>query len=67
MTGNPHVRLLPKELATAQNLTKIIGFGQIEHMARLFDDCAYHVERNANQKILFLDASIRLNKIFKKP
>jgi DNA polymerase-3 subunit delta' len=31
----------------------------------LFDENYYHVERNANPKILFLDASIRLNKILK--
>lgn len=64
-TGDTQVRLLPKELATAQNLTKIIGFGQIGRIASLFDDCAYHIERNANQKLLFLDASIQLNKILR--
>jgi DNA polymerase-3 subunit delta' len=63
--GNATVRLLPKELAAAQNLTKILSFGQVERIANLFSECAYHVERNANQKILFLDASIRLHKILK--
>ncbi len=59
------VRLLPKERVTAQNLTKVIGFDQIGHIVNLFDDCAFGIERNANQKILFLDASIKLNKILR--
>jgi DNA polymerase-3 subunit delta' len=64
-TGSSHVRLLPTELTTAQNLTKVIAFEQIGRIAGLFDDCAYHIERNANQKLLFLDASIQLNKILR--
>ena len=64
-TGNDQVRLLPEELKTAQNLSKIIGFGQIERIAKLFNDCSFHIERNANQKLLFLDASIQLNKILR--
>lgn len=67
MTGRKDVRLLANELASAQNLTKIIGFGQIGRIAALFNDCAYFIERNANQKILFLDASIQLNKILRDP
>jgi DNA polymerase-3 subunit delta' len=65
MTGKTDVRLLAKERDSAQNLTKIIGFGQIGRIAALFNDCAYFIERNANQKILFLDASIQLNKILR--
>jgi DNA polymerase-3 subunit delta' len=64
-TGNDQVRLLPEELKTAQNLSKIIGFGQIERITKLFNDCSFHIERNANQKLLFLDASIQLNKILR--
>ncbi|MBI5914803.1 MAG: hypothetical protein HY842_05455 [Bacteroidetes bacterium] len=64
-TGNTQIRLLPEELKTAQNLSKIIGFGQIERIAKLFNDCTYFIERNANQKLLFLDASIQLNKILR--
>jgi len=59
------IRLMPKELVAAQKLTKLIGTGQIGRIAKLFSDCAYYIERNANQKILFLDASIQLNKIIR--
>lgn len=61
-----NIKLLPKERTTAQNLTKVIGFEQIGHIIELFDDCAYAIERNANQKLLFLDTSIKLNKILRK-
>jgi len=65
LTGVDNVRLLPNELKTAQNLTKIIEWNQIEAITNLFNDCFYYVERNANPRILFLDASLQLNKILK--
>ena len=65
-TGNPTLlKLLPKELETAQNLTKVIQLEQIDDIMQLFNDLTTHVERNANPKILFLDASIRLSHILK--
>ncbi len=67
LTGDKNLRLQEKELETALNLTKVIELDQIQKMAKLFDDCYYHVERNANPKILFLDASITLNQILKTP
>jgi DNA polymerase-3 subunit delta' len=65
LTGDNKVRLLPEELKTAQNLTKVIEWDQIEAITKLFNDCAYYVERNANPRILFLDASLQLNQILK--
>jgi len=65
LAGADKVRLLPNELKTAQNLTKIIEWDQIEAISKLFNDCAYYVERNANPRILFLDASLQLNQILK--
>lgn len=65
LTNTDKVRLMEKELTTAQNLTKVIEFHQIERIAALFTDCSYAVERNANPSILFLDTSIKLNKILR--
>ena len=65
LTGGDNVRLLPNELKTAQNLTKIIEWNQVEAISTLFNECAYYVERNANPRILFLDASLQLNQILK--
>lgn len=64
--GQLNARLQGKELDTAQNLTKVIEFDQVEKIVQLFTDCSYFVERNANPKILFLDTSIQLNKILKR-
>jgi DNA polymerase-3 subunit delta' len=67
MTGDDkNAHLQGKELSTAQNLTKVIEFDQIEKIVKLFTDCAYFVERNANPKVLFLDTSIQLNQILKR-
>ncbi len=66
ITGNTRVRLQPEELQTAQKLTSVIAFDQIERIGHLFDECSYHVERNANPKVLFLDASIQLHNIIKR-
>jgi DNA polymerase III subunit delta' len=59
------VRLRPDELATAQNMAKVLNFEKIAQIAALFNDNIYFVERNANPKILFLDTSIQLNRIMK--
>lgn len=64
-TGTEKVRLLPTELETARKMNQILDFDKVEKITSLFSDCIYHVERNANPKILFLDASIRINKIFR--
>ena len=64
-TGNENLRLRGEELSTALKMKSIINFNKIEPMAALFDECSYFVERNANPKILFLDASIKMNKILR--
>ena len=63
--GNTHVRLRPEELKTAQNLTKVIDFQRLTRLVGLLNDAQFHVERNANPRILFLDASIKVNQILK--
>ena len=65
MTGNAQVRLQGDELTTAQNMTKVIEFDQIEKITKLLNDSYYYIERNANPKALFLDASIQLHKILR--
>ena len=65
LTGRQNVRLQETELKTAVKLTKVIEFEQIRKISELLDDCFYYIERNANPKILFLDASINMNKILK--
>ena len=64
-TGNTALRLRPEELTTAQNMAKVLDFEKITQLAAIFNDNIYYVERNANAKILFLDTSIVMHKIFK--
>lgn len=59
-------RLPAGELETAQRLTTVVEVDQLELISELLTDTSYHVERNANPKILFLDVSIRMNQIFKR-
>jgi DNA polymerase-3 subunit delta' len=59
------MRLSKQEKETAVNFRKIIGFHQLEQIVKLLDDLGYHIERNANPKVLFLDASLRMNKLLK--
>jgi DNA polymerase III subunit delta' len=64
-TGVTELRLHPDELSTAHNMAKILTFEKIGHIATLLNDNVYYIERNANPKILFLDASIRIHHILK--
>ncbi len=65
VTGREDVRLLAKEMETAKRMTKVLHLQQIDVLAKLFNDCSYYIERNANPKVLFLDASIQIHKILK--
>ncbi len=64
-TENTQLRLRPAELATAQNMAKVLDFDKVGKLATLFNDNIFYVERNANPKILFLDSSIQMNRILK--
>ena len=64
ITENQKVRLSNQELKTVVDLSKIMTFEQIDPIIQLLNDSYYFIERNANVKVLGLDASIQLNKIF---
>ena len=61
------MRLRPEELATAQNMAKVLDFDKIAQIVGLINDNIYYIERNANPKILFLDTSIQMHRIMKMP
>ena len=65
MIGGAGVRLPKEELASAHRMLKVMDFAQVEQIVKLLDHCIFAVERNANPKILFLDTSIKINKILK--
>ncbi len=65
ITSDLPPRLRPDELETAQKMKTVLDIYKIERISKIFDECIYHVERNANPKVLFLDASIRTHKIMR--
>lgn len=58
-------RLSQAEQKTAMGLIKLLSIAQIDKIVSLFDDTIYFVERNANGKILFMDASLQIHRLFK--
>ena len=65
-TGNDMLRLRPQELETAKNMSKVLTFDKISRLTKLFNDNIYYVERNANPKILFMDSSLKMNRILRE-
>ncbi|OCX50545.1 hypothetical protein BEL04_22475 [Mucilaginibacter sp. PPCGB 2223] len=54
------VHLPASELDTAQKMTKVMTLASAEAISDIFEKAHYHVERNANPKILFLDVSLQI-------
>jgi len=58
-----HLPKLEKDFIT--NVSKTINIAKAEAMYNELERAHYHIERNANPKILFLDVSLQLVKILK--
>lgn len=54
-----------EEVDFAEKLKKLANLGQMQQITEELDNAYYHIERNANGKILFHALSIRLQHIFK--
>ncbi|HTI59974.1 hypothetical protein [Mucilaginibacter sp.] len=57
------VHLPPQELDTAQKMTNVMNTAMAEAISTELEKAHYHVERNANPKILFLDVSLQIVKV----
>ncbi|MEN0054307.1 MAG: hypothetical protein AAGC65_11585 [Mucilaginibacter sp.] len=57
------VHLPAKELETAQKMTSVLSISKAQDISTELEKAHYHVERNANPKILFLDVSLQIIKI----
>ena len=55
------VRLLEKEKVALEKLQHLVDLPSIQHVIDLAEDLLFHLERNANARILMLDASIQLH------
>jgi DNA polymerase-3 subunit delta' len=63
VSGQSKLRLSAEETAAAANMSKVIDWPRIEAISNILSDNIYHIERNANPKILFLDTGIKLHNI----
>jgi DNA polymerase III subunit delta' len=60
------VKLPPQIFEVAKNLSaKVLNLAMVEALIIELEKAHYHIERNANPKILFLDVSLQLVKIIK--
>ncbi|MDB5124476.1 MAG: polymerase-3 subunit delta [Mucilaginibacter sp.] len=57
------VHLPAQELETAQKMTSVMDVSMAQGIITELEKAHYHVERNANPKILFLDVSLQIIKI----
>ena len=64
VTGNQQLKLPQQEQGTAQRLAVLLGLTQYQQLTALMNGLYTAIERNANPKILYLDASIHMNHIF---
>lgn len=64
--ANSLVRLEGDELTFVQNFSKAVKQEAIEAVVQELNDAHYHLERNARAKILHLDLSLTIARLFKK-
>jgi DNA polymerase-3 subunit delta' len=57
-------RLMGDEMEFIKNFTKVLDISSLEAITSQLNEAFYHLERNANSKILFLDLSLRMIEIF---
>jgi DNA polymerase III subunit delta' len=57
------VHLPAQELETAQKMTNVMDISQAQDIITELEKAHYHIERNANPKILFLDVSLQIIKV----
>ena len=55
-----------EELAFATKFSKLLETEQLETLSKIFNSMYYHIERNANPKILFWSNSFKIASVFKK-
>jgi DNA polymerase-3 subunit delta' len=59
------IHLSGSELEFITNFSKVMNLAKAEALSAELERAHYHVERNANPKILFLDVSLLFVKILK--
>ena len=64
--GHEGMIKLPEEsLAFVKNFAKVVNQTNIEPIMTLLNEAYYHIERNANDKLVFVDTSIQIARVIK--
>lgn len=58
------IRLESEEREFVEKFHKVMSPQRIEHLSQGLEKACYHLERNANSKILFLDLSLSISRLF---
>lgn len=56
------IHLEGEEMEFVTKFSALVGLQKGELLIKTFEEAIYHVERNANPKILFLDVSLQINR-----
>lgn len=59
------IRIQGEELKFVSNFSKVMNFEKVERISQLFSQGHYHLERNANPKIVFLDISLKIGQVIR--
>jgi len=65
--GGKLLRLQDEDLKFIEGFSKILDNEKIERISKELNKAHYHLERNANAKILFLDISLYISSVLKNP
>ena len=60
------VKLHGEEREFMNNFSKFVNNKNVMQLTKEFNDAHYHIERNANPKILFTDLSIKMIRLLRK-
>jgi len=65
-SGNALIRLQEADLKFVENFSKQLSDEGIETISNALNDTFYHIERNANAKISFMNVSFQIASVFNK-
>lgn len=60
------MRLPDEELDFVNKFSKVVTVSKIPEIQRQLEEAMYHIERNANAKIVFMDLSLQLGQIMRR-
>ena len=63
--GDKLMRLEGEEQDFVKNFSRVLNLETIDNIGQELNQAYYHLERNANAKIVFLDVSIIIGEIFR--